>query len=303
MPSRCSSTSKPSRRSVNATTSSTPGSSSTTSTLACALMRRHRLAHARLLEHDAHARALAGRRVELDPAVEAAHRLRARSRARARSPPRRDPCRGRSGRRRAAASPAVMPTPVSSTSTRSVLPRRVRAQHDRGPRCVCFAAFSPRLRSTCSSRSRLTIAPRSGGHSTSTATPSGGRRLVGDLLRAAARSATGSTRGCSWPGVRARERQQRAREPREPRRLALDVGEEAVALDRIVLRARLQHLDRADDRRQRRAQLVRGVRDELALGELAALLLGQVVEHDQHRVALRLRRDADDARARARRRA
>ncbi len=70
--------------------------------------------------------------------------------------------------------------------------------------------------------------------------------------------------------------------------------EEPVALDRILLRARLQHLDRADDRRQRRAQLVRRVRDELALRELAPLLLREVVEHDHHRVALGLRRDADE---------
>ena len=62
----------------------------------------------------------------------------------------------------------------------------------------------------------------------------------------------------------------------------------------FVLRAALQHLDRADDRRQRRAQLVRRVRDELALGELAPLLLREVVEHDQHRVALGLRRNADE---------
>ena len=94
--------------------------------------------------------------------------------------------------------------------------------------------------------------------------------------------------------MRTRERQQSAREPREPLGLALDVREKAVALGRIILRARLQHLDRADDRRQRRPKLVRRVRDELAFRKLAPLLLGQVVEHDHHRVALGLRRDADE---------
>ena len=187
-----------------------------------------------------------------------------------------------------------MPTPVSSTSTRTVVPDRVRAQHDRGRCCVCFAAFSPRLRSACSSRSRLTIA-----HELRRALDLDRRRRRADGASSAtscssARSGTGSSARPLLAGVRAGERQQRAREAREPRGLALDVGEEAVALDGIVLRARLQHLDGADDRRQRRAQLVRRVRDELALGELAPLLLGQVVEHDQHRVALGLRGDADE---------
>ena len=41
--------------------------------------------------------------------------------------------------------------------------------------------------------------------------------------------------------------------------------EELVARRRIFLRAGLQHLDRGDDRCQRRAKLVGGVRRELAL--------------------------------------
>ena len=95
--------------------------------------------------------------------------------------------------------------------------------------------------------------------------------------------------------VRAGERQHRPGEPREPARLPLDVGEEAVPLGGILLRSRLQHLDGADDCRQRRAQLVRGVRDELALGELPPLLLGQVVDDEQGPVRLGLGGDADDA--------
>ncbi len=93
----------------------------------------------------------------------------------------------------------------------------------------------------------------------------------------------------------ASEREHRPREARETPRLALDVGEEAVALGGILLRAGLENLDRADDRRERRAQLVRGVRDELALGELAPLLLGEVVDDEERPVGVGLRRDPDDA--------
>ena len=73
------------------------------------------------------------------------------------------------------------------------------------------------------------------------------------------------------------------------------MAEEPIALDRVVLRPRLQHLDRAADRGQRRAKLVRRVRDELALGALAALALGHVGQHEHGRLDARLDRDADDA--------
>ena len=96
------------------------------------------------------------------------------------------------------------------------------------------------------------------------------------------------------PGVRACERQHCAGEARQPAGLALDVGEETVALGGILLRARLEQLDRADDRRQRGAQLVRRVRHELALGELSPLLLGQIVDHDERPVGLGLGRNAGD---------
>ena len=75
-------------------------------------------------------------------------------------------------------------------------------------------------------------------------------------------------------------------EPPQPGRLALDVAEEEVALGVEVLRPRLKDLDRARDRGQRRAQLVRGVRDELALASLAALALGDV-DQDEDRGRLR----------------
>ncbi len=52
----------------------------------------------------------------------------------------------------------------------------------------------------------------------------------------------------------------------------------------VVLGAGAQDLDRARDPRDRVAQLVRGVGDELALGDLAAKLLGAVANHGQHRL-------------------
>ena len=96
-------------------------------------------------------------------------------------------------------------------------------------------------------------------------------------------------------GVRARQRQHRAGESRQPAGLALDVAEETVALGGILLGAGLEHLDGADDRRERCAELVRRVRDELALGELSPLLLGQVVDDEQRPVGVRLGGDADQA--------
>ena len=158
---------------------------------------------------------------------------------------------------------------------------------------MCFAAFSPRLRRACSSRSRFA----------STESPLGDLDVDGDAgvrlelgrhVPQERRELDGLDARLLLPRVRPRERQHRAREPREPARLALDMPEEAVALDGILLRARLEHLDRADDRRQRRAQLVRGVRDELPLGELPPLLLGQVVDDEQRPVRLGLGRDPGD---------
>ena len=145
----------------------------------------------------------------------------------------------------------------------------------------------------CSSRSRLTFAARSGGHSIETGTPSAGC-VPSATSASSAASETASSRGRSCPACARASVEESARETREPLGLALDVREKAVALGRMILCARLQHLDRADDRRQRRPKLVRRVRDELAFRKLAPLLLGQVVEHDHHRVALGLRRDADE---------
>ena len=52
---------------------------------------------------------------------------------------------------------------------------------------------------------------------------------------------------------------------------------------RVVLGARAQHLDRARHAGDRVAQLVGGVGDELALGLIAAQLLGAVADDEQRR--------------------
>ena len=241
-----------------------------------------------------------GRRVELDAAAEAAHRL----------PHDREPEPEALGVAILAAVEAVEDVPLRLGAhadagvldlDRTVCPPPY-ARNTIRPARVCFAAFSPRFRSACSRRSRFDR--RQQRRRRTRPRPRRRRRaeLVGDLLQQRRERHRLDARpllaACARASVSS------ARASRASRSASRSMWrEETVALDGVVLRARLQHLDRADDRRQRRAQLVRRVRDELALGELAPLLLGQVVEHDQHRVALGLRRDADDARAHARRRA
>ena len=76
-------------------------------------------------------------------------------------------------------------------------------------------------------------------------------------------------------------------------RLALDVLDERVARRRVLLGAARQHLGRGQDGRQRRAQLVRRVGDEPALGLLAQLRRRVVGDHHQ-RGAPRRRRQRRD---------
>ena len=63
---------------------------------------------------------------------------------------------------------------------------------------MCFAAFSPRLRSACSSRSRFVSTARPSATSTSTATPACGWSPAATSRRSGA-SSTASTRGGSCP--------------------------------------------------------------------------------------------------------
>ena len=138
-----------------------------------------------------------GRRVELDLPAEAAHRL----------PHDREPEAEALGVAILAAEEAVEDVLLrlrahadtgvldlhAHRCTRPRTPRRTIR-----PASVCFAAFSPRFRSACSSRSRLTSPASSGGQSISTATPSIGRISSATSCRSAC-SDTASTRGRSWP--------------------------------------------------------------------------------------------------------
>ena len=88
------------------------------------------------------------------------------------------------------------------------------------------------------------------------------------------------------PAARAldpREAEQRVDHAYHSIALPRDVADEALALCRIVLRARFE-CGRCDrDRRDRCAQLVCGVLDELGVGQLAPLALEEVVEDDRDR--------------------
>ena len=87
------------------------------------------------------------------------------------------------------------------------------------------------------------------------------------------------------PTLRPGEGEHRLRKPHEPVRLELDVAEEAVAGIRQLLCAGLQHLDRGRDGRDRRAQLVSSVDDELAVCLLAAAAVAQVLDRAGHAAA------------------
>ena len=100
------------------------------------------------------------------------------------------------------------------------------------------------------------------------------------------RSRTVEARLARVAALGACDEQQGPCQPSQAIRLSLDQLEELVADGGLVLRAGLQHLDRGDDRRQRRAQLVRRVRRELALRPLVALALGLVRDHQDRRICL-----------------
>ena len=175
----------------------------------------------------------------------AARRSRARSRARARS------------RRRAVATPealervrglgAARPGPSSDTLSSAVAVLAA-SRPSTAPR-PWRRAFSTRFASARSSAAR---SPRTLDRPDATTSTSGfgAGQLVerDDLVR----------RGC---GLLAREREQVVGESRQPARVLLELGDELGA--RTVPR---QVVDVADERRQRRAQLVRRVGKEATLG-------------------------------------
>src|SRR2546423_1236128 len=161
--------------------------------------------------------------------------------------------------------------PVSSTSTRKPFPSPS-ARNTTRPADVCFAAFSPRLRSACSSRSRFTLAARPSGHSTSMRTPARGRRSSATSCSNVARS-TGSACGVRGP-VRLRECGARIDQPL--RELA-----EREAVPRI--RQGVALVQPAEEPAGLR---VREVHDELVVHGQDALV--QALEQDAQPVALTL---------------
>ena len=202
-----------------------------------------------------------GRGGEHERASPSPRPTRARSRARGRSR------QARSGRRGRTARPPGAPPRAPSRGPcrgRGCAPCRSAAPTESviRPASVYRAAFAAMLVSACSSRPRLASAAAPVGQRTETRTPSAGRRP----------SATAARTGASGDDLRARrldaalqpgELEQRGAQSRQPVGLAGDVPEEPVPLGGDVLGPGREHLDAADDRRERRAQLVRRVGDEL----------------------------------------
>ena len=91
--------------------------------------------------------------------------------------------------------------------------------------------------------------------------------------------------------LHAGEQQQRMREPAESADFAFEIAEEHLAVGGNVLRARLQDVDRRGHRGQWRQQLVRGVRDELAL---CAHAFGHLASRDKDQIGA-LRGDPREA--------
>ena len=168
-----------------------------------------------------------------------------------------------------------MPGPVSVT-TISTAPSRQRAASVIRPSLVYFAALSATFASACSTSAWFVTTARSRGHEISNR-DTGRRSQPGPHLRQQRRERDNLRFRRLDSGLRPGESQERPGQARQPVRLALDVPEKRVAL-RTVLRARLEHFDRADDPGERALQLMGGVRDELSLGALAA----RVTPHRHH---------------------
>ena len=82
----------------------------------------------------------------------------------------------------------------------------------------------------------------------------------------------------------ARQRQQIVDQPRHAPRLLLHDGEEAIARLGVVAGRALQGLDEAGQRRQRRAQFVAGVGDEVGAHLFDAAQRRQIMEDHQHQI-------------------
>ena len=94
-------------------------------------------------------------------------------------------------------------------------------------------------------------------------------------------SPDGRWRSCDFDPA---QRQQVRHQPVHPPRLALHDAEEALARGGILARRAAQRLDEAQNRRQRRAQLVADVGDEIAPHLLGLAQMGDVAEMQEQRL-------------------
>ena len=221
-----------------------------------------------MLRREAHHEARSApveRRLERDVAVMAlGDRLHDR-RARARRSPNGRRARGRSARR---PSPAARAGSPARRPRRRAPPRRCGARPWPRPRCPdrCGAARSPSGSARAGAarparpRSRRRPAPRRRSR--------GRRRPARARTAAAATTSPRSTGRCGdlAAGVGAREQQQVGDQPAHPAARA-QRGGGGLAL--LAVQRLLEQLEVGQHRRQRRAQLVRGVGDELALARPA----------------------------------
>ena len=139
-------------------------------------------------------------------------------------------------------------------------------------------AFVSRPISTWRTSAGVAVDASPGSTSTSSFSPSGG--VTASVASSAAMPT--STTSVSLPptGLHPRQREQRMGQRGDPLGVVGEPGEEVLARLSVVLGAGAQDLDRAGDPGERIAQLVRGVGDEVALGELATQLLGPVADDE-----------------------
>ena len=105
------------------------------------------------------------------------------------------------------------------------------------------------------------------------------RHVVDDAAAASAGMSAGARLEQLLAGVELGQPQQILHQPLHPRGVALDDLEEALPAPRVV-RVVEQRLDVAANGRERRAQLVRDVGDEVAADLVGALEVGDVVQHE-----------------------
>ena len=213
--------------------------------------------------------------------------------------------RGRSGRRRTAATRAGMPSPVSLHRDGRVPARRGRPRRRRArPAGVWRSALSSRISRICSTRA--------GSVSTITGSPGSGRALEGRRRRAPASGTRGATttRGQLAevdlaPAPAAARRRRGARAGAAPPPAARDgpvswlIDGQELAPVALADPVALQQLEEPLERRDRRLQLVRHVGDQVAPGPLQAALVGDVAQGDDG-AGVRPLAEARDRRARAR---